>query len=151
MERLAPAEGLFLSRLINPPSRWDDDTVTTVWITARGPLQYVLDSIRICDYEGPGLGPSAGVSMGPDAEYRFGFAEGSDRVHALNPALSVGPETRDRATFNLALGRETPLYTMGTLRIWVRYHASDDRVGTIVLNNPPADAERLARMLGGEV
>src|ERR1700741_2901672 len=106
IDRLAPHDGLYLSRIINPQERTVHDLITTVWVTARGPLDYVIDSIRIRDYPTMGLGGNPVVTITPDAEYRFTYAEGSDRVHALNPALAIGPATRNRASFTLGTAME---------------------------------------------
>src|SRR5689334_18683244 len=43
IERLAPGDGLYLSRIINPQQRTFHDVITTLWITARGPLDYVIE------------------------------------------------------------------------------------------------------------
>jgi hypothetical protein len=150
-ERLAPGDGLFLSRLINRPTRESADVVTTVWVAARGPLQYVLDSARIRNQVQGLAGPVAEVAMPPDAEYRFTHHDGSDYETALNPALSVGPETRPVASFTVATAPDAPLYAYGSLWVWIRYHASDGRQGSFVLAQPfPAGLE-LARLLRQDV
>ncbi len=82
-----------------------------------------------------------------DAEYRFTFEEGSDRVHALNPALSVGPDTRRRVAFSLAATMER-FYEFGKVLIWAQYQASDGRSGAVLLIETPPEAARLARLAG---
>jgi hypothetical protein len=150
LARLAPSDGLFLSRLINPIRRESGDNVTTVWLTARGPLQYWIDSIRIRDYPQYGLGGNPVVTVPLDAEYRFTFEEGSDVVHALNPALSVGPETRSRVSFSVA-ATMTRFYNFGFVLLWVQYHASDGRTGAVALIQPPPDGVRLAALAESDV
>jgi hypothetical protein len=144
IERLAPRDGLYLSRTAH-------DVITTVWVTARGPLDYVLDSIRIRDLIAGGLGGNPVVTITPDAEYRFTYAEGSDRVHALNPALAIGPSTRNRVWFTLGTAMEVGFYYVGTLLISVQYQASDGRTGTLFLAETPADGWDLAKLVGVEV
>ena len=151
VERLAPRDGLYLSRIINPQERTIHDLITTVWVTARGPLDYVIDSIRIRDYAWGGLGGNPVVSITPDAEYRFTYAEGSDHVHALNPALAIGPSTRHRASFTLGTAMEKGFYYFGELFIWVHYHTSDGTTGTLFLENTPADGWELAKLAGADV
>jgi hypothetical protein len=109
LPRLAPGEGLFLSRIINPQKRGRADVISTVWLAAKGPAQYIVDSVRIKDVVAGPAGPMGVVAEPPDAEYRFTFAEYSDEVHALNPALSIGPETRDRASFTIGVSPAGPL------------------------------------------
>jgi hypothetical protein len=142
---------LYLSRIINPQQRTVHDRITTVWVTARGPLDYIIDSIRIRDYAWGGLGGNPVVTITPDAEYRFTYAEGSDRVHALNPALAVGPSTRHRAWFTLGTAMEKGFYYMGELFIWVQYQASDGATGTLFLDEAPVDGCRLAKLVGADV
>ena len=151
VEKLAPRDGLYLSRIINPQERTIHDLITTVWVTARGPLDYVIDSIRIRDYAWGGLGGNPVVSITPDAEYRFTYAEGSDHVHALNPALAIGPSTRHRASFTLGTAMEKGFYYVGELFIWVQYHTSDGTTGTLFLENTPADAWELAKLAGADI
>lgn len=151
IERLAPHDGLYLSRLINPQQRTVHDLISTIWVTARGPLDYVLDSIRIYDYAWGPLGPNPVVTIAPDAEYRFTYAEGSDTVHALNPALAIGPATRNRASFTLGTAMEAGFYYVGELFIWVQYQTSDGSTGTLFLQDPPAEGRRLAKLIATEV
>lgn len=151
VERLAPRDGLYLSRIINPQQRTINDLITTVWITARGPLDYVVDSIRIKDRTEYGLGGNPVVTITPDAEYRFTYAEASDVVHALNPALAIGPATRQRASFTLGTAMERGYYYTGTLFIWVGYQVSNGTTGTLLLGESPADGCKLAKLLGADV
>lgn len=150
-EKLAPHDGLFLSRLINPQTRAGNNSITTVWVSARGPLDYVLDSIRILDYPRLPLGGNPVVSIPPDAEYRFTYAEGSDRVHALNPALAVGPSTRNWALFTVGTAMEKGFYYLGDLFIWVHYHASDGRTGTLLLSALSDDMRKLSKLIAADV
>lgn len=150
LARLAPGDGIFLSRLINPIKRESGDNVTTVWMTSRGPLQYWIDSVRIRDYPKFGLGGNAIVTVPLDAEYRFTFKEGSDVVHALNPALSIGPETRQRVAFSIAATMER-FYEVGVVLVWVQYHASDGRAGAVALVETPPSARRLAQVANADV
>jgi hypothetical protein len=122
LTRLAPGEGLYLSRIINPQNRGAAGIISTVWLAARGTRQYVVDSIRIKDVVAGMAGPMGVVAEPPDAEYRFTFTEDSDRIHALNPAISVGPETRDRASFTLGITAAGPLHAVAHLGLWLRYH-----------------------------
>lgn len=151
VEKLAPRDGLYLSRIINPQQRTVHDLITTVWVTARGPLDYVIDSIRIRDYAWGGLGANPVVTITPDAEYRFTYAEGSDLVHALNPALAIGPATRHRAWFTLGTAMEKGFYYVGKLFIWVQYQASDGMTGTLFLEESPPDGCQLAKLIEAEV
>ncbi len=151
IERLAPGDGLYLSRIINPQRRTLHDVITTLWVTARGPLDYVIDSIRIRDVPQLGLGGNPTVTITPDAEYRFTYAEDSDRVHALNPALAIGPATRNRASFTIGTAMEGGFYYLGYLLIWAQYHASDGRIGTVLLAETPEDGWELAKLIGAEV
>jgi hypothetical protein len=134
--RLAPAEGVFLSRLINPINRESGDNVTTVWMASRGPLQYWIDSVRIRDYPQFGLGGNPVVTVPLDAEYRFTFEEGNDVVHPLSPALSIGPETRHRVAFSIAATMDR-FYNFGVVLLWVQCHASDGRTGAVALVETP--------------
>jgi SEFIR domain len=151
LEKLTAGDGIFLSRIINPQSRLDHDVVTTVWIACKGNLQYVIDNIRIKDLARYGLGPVPIVSVLPDAEYKFNYTEGSDRVHALVPALSIGPETRNYTSFNISTAPEGAFYHLGSLRIVLGYHASDGRIGTFELSDPNVLGRQLADMLGDKV
>jgi hypothetical protein len=148
LEYLAPRDGLFLPRIINPPSHFG--SLSTVWLSANGPRQYIIDSIRIQDLMGFGLGPT-GVAVPPDAEYRFTFIEGRDEVRALNPALSIGPETRNRASFLLGVAADQGAHTMGTLLIWLMYHTSDGASGSLLLDEPDQDMTRAARLAGTDI
>jgi hypothetical protein len=148
LERLAPHDGLFLSRLINPQERATADLITTAWVAARGPLDYTLDSIRIRDICGGGLGANPVVAIPPDAEYRFTYEEGSDRTHALNPALRVGPGTREWAWFTVGTAMEKPFYYMGALHVSLQYQASDGRQGTLVLFPVEDTHARVASIAG---
>jgi len=150
ISRLAPSDGVFLSRLINPIKRESGDNVTTVWMASRGPQQYWIDSVRIRDYPQFGLGGNPVVTVPLDAQYRFTFEEGSDVVHALNPALSIGPETRQRVAFSIAVTMDR-FYNFGVVLLWVQYHASDGRSGAVALVETPASAARLARVAAGDV
>jgi hypothetical protein len=150
LSRLAPSNGVFLSRLINPIKRESGDNVTTVWMASRGPLQYWIDSVRIRDYPQLGLGGNPVVTVPLDAEYRFTFEEGSDVVHALNPALSIGPETRLRVAFSIAMTMDR-FYHVGVVLLWVQYHTSDGRSGAVALVETPAGATHLAKLAGGDV
>ncbi|HEU4426639.1 MAG TPA: SEFIR domain-containing protein [Pilimelia sp.] len=151
LERLAPTEGLFLSRLINPVDPFDPTIVMTVWLAARGDTQYIVDSARVYNEWRGGAGPLAGVALAPDAAYHFTFHDGSDREHALDPALSVGPQTRRIASFTVSATPDQPLYGLARLWIWVRYHTSDGRRGSLVLSQPPESGLVLAKLLGREV
>jgi hypothetical protein len=162
LERLAPTEGLFISRLINAfndvpggsttKADWsNDDTVMTVWIASRGDRQYVLDSARIYDDPRGGAGPLAEVAMPPDAKYRFTFHDGSDAELALDPALSIGPQTRNIASFTVSLAPDRPIYFFGDVWVWIRYHASDGRQGSLVLAVPFEPGRVLAKLVGQDV
>ncbi len=151
LERLAPREGLFLSRVINPQVRGGKDVISTVWLAANGPRQYIVDSIRIRDVVVGWLGPSGVAAEPPDAEYRFTFIENADQTHALNPALSIGPESRNRASFTLGVSPGSLLYGMGSLRIWLFYHTLDGVSGTILLQEPAPEIARLARIAEADI
>jgi len=160
-ERLAPAEGFFLSRLINAfnprpnaatsTERPDRDSAMTVWVASRGELQYVLDSARIYNYAIDGAGPLAEVAVPPDAKYRFTFHDRSDVEVALDPALSIGPETRNMASFTVSLAPDKPIYFFGEVWVWIRYHASDGRQGSVVLTSPFEPGKSLAKLIGQDV
>ena len=128
--------GLYLARLINPQRRGSGDIVSTVWLNVRGPHQYIIDSIHIHDLLAGMAGPVAELALAPDAAYSFTYADGTDRVEALNPALSIGPQTRRQASFTLSTAPEEPLYGIGRLAIWLRYHTPDGRSGTLLLDEP---------------
>lgn len=161
MGRLAPAEGFFLSRLINAFNPFpngatsnenpDPDSVTTVWVASRGELQYVLDSARIYNHAIDGAGPIADVTIPPDAKYRFTFHDRSDVEYALDPALSIGPQTRNMASFTVSIAPDKPIYFFGEVWIWVRYHASDGRQGSVVLASSFEPGKILAKLVGKNV
>jgi hypothetical protein len=151
LDRLAPTEGLFLSRLINPLSPVDPTVVMTVWIAVRGDTQYIVESARIYNEVHGWAGPVAGVAVPPDAAYRFTFNDGSDYEQALDPALSVGPETRRIASFTVTAAPDEPVYAYGRLWIWVRYHTATGHRGSLLLAEPPAHGVMLAKLLGNEV
>ena len=151
LQRLAPAEGLFLSRLINPQERAVADLITNAWVAAHGPLDYILYGIRIRDVCRGGLGANPVVAIAPDAEYRFTYLECTDKVHALNPALVVGPSTRPWAWFTVGTAMEEPYYYMGDLYLTIQYHAADGRQGTLVLDEVSESQKRLARIAACEV
>jgi hypothetical protein len=46
LKQLAPSEGIHISRIINPPDRYDPKVITTVWVAARGEDQYIIESMR---------------------------------------------------------------------------------------------------------
>jgi SEFIR domain len=160
LHRLAPADGLFLSRLINPfnssPNRTalgsiPPDWVMTVWVASNGTRQYILDSARIYDHDRGGLGPSAGVALPLDAKYRFTYHDGSDEELALDPALSVGPDTRSMASFTVSIAPDQPIYSASDLWIWIQYQVSDGQHGAIVLALPFEPGVVLAKLLGQDV
>jgi hypothetical protein len=151
LERLAPTEGLYLSRLINPVAPLDPTAVMTVWLAARGDSQYIVDSARVYNEWTGGAGPLAEVTLAPDAAYRFTFHDFSDREHALDPALSVGPQTRRIASFTVTVAPDEPLRGFSRLWIWVRYHTSDGRRGALLLNQAPEPGLVLAKLMGREV
>jgi hypothetical protein len=150
LTRLAPGEGLYLSRVINPQRRGAAGIISTVWLAARGTRQYIVDSIRIKDVVAGLAGPMGVVAEPPDAEYRFTFTESSDQIHALNPALSVGPETRDRASFTLGVTAAGPLYAVADLGLWLRYHTTSGANGTLQISEPGPDLQRLAGILSAD-
>jgi len=160
-DRLAPAEGLFLSRLINAYNSFpnaatsmekpDRDAVMTIWVASQGELQYILDSARIYNHAIDGAGPIAEVAMPVDARYRFTFHDRSDAEVALDPALSIGPQTRKMASFTISLAPDEPIYFFGDVWVWIRYHASDGRQGSLVLAAPFAPGISLARLIGHDV
>ena len=151
LERLAPTSGLFVSRIINAVNGFGKDEVMTIWIACRGDLQYVLDSARIYYGRIDGAGPIADVTMPPDARYRFTFHDFSDTELALDPALSIGPQTRNIASFTVSIAPEKPIYYIGKLWVWIRYHASDGRRGSVMLRDPFEAGMLLAKLLGQEV
>ena len=150
LTRLAPGEGLFLSRIINPQRRGATGIISTVWLAARGTRQYIVDSIRIKDVVAGLAGPMGVVAEPPDAEYRFTFTEYSDQIHSLNPALSIGPETRDRASFTLGVTAAGPLYAVADLGLWLRYHTISGATGTLQIAEPGPDLQRLAQILSAD-
>lgn len=152
-ESQAPAVsgGLFMTRLINPQQRGASDIVSTVWLNVVGDTQYVVDSIRVYDMMDGVAGPVAGVALAPDAEYRFTYADATDRTEALNPALSVGPETRRQASFTLSTAPEKALYGLGSLALWLQYQTSDGRTGKLLLAPPSPDGLFLSKLVGQPV
>ncbi len=150
LTRLAPGEGLYLSRIINPQRRGEKDIISTVWLAARGARQYIVDSIRIKDVVAGLAGPAGVVAEPPDAEYRFTFTEGSDQIHALNPALSIGPETRQRASFTLGITAAGPLYAIAHFSLWLRYQTTSGAAGTLQISEPEPHLQRLAKILSAD-
>jgi hypothetical protein len=157
LERLAPSDGLFLSRIINPQHGFvvpelDGAPLTTAWIAARGPLDYVVDSVRIRHTVAGLLGTSgARVAIVPDAEYRFTYGVSTDRINALNPALLVGPNSRSWAWFTLSSTMTGGSPGVNLLSMWLQYHASDGRQGTVLLSEVPPDGARLAKLVGSDI
>jgi hypothetical protein len=146
-----PADGLCLTRLINPQKSGAGDIVTTVWLRAQGTTQYLVDSIRVKNAIAGIAGPTGVVALPPDAAYRFTYADGTDRIEALNPALSIGPETRAEASFTLSTAPEKPLYMISSLLIWLHYHTADGDTGALLLIEPFPEALFLCRLLGEPV
>ncbi len=144
LPKLAPSDGLFLSRVINQLDPYDPTVVMTVWLAARGGDQFIVDSARIYNEWVGGAGSTAGVAIAPDAEYRFSFRDVSDEVHPLHPALSLGPDTRRTAWFTMTAAPDEALRGFARLWIWVRYHTAAGRRGVLVLNDPPDYARELA-------
>jgi hypothetical protein len=91
------------------------------------------------------------VAIPPDAKYRFTFHDRSDVEHALDPALSVGPQTRNMAFFTVSIAPDRPIYFFGEVWIWIRYQASDGRQGSVVLAAPFEPGKLLAKLVGQDV
>lgn len=136
--------GLYLTRLINPPSRVNAGALTTLWLAAHGPHQIYVDSVRISAFQ-PSFGGPALVCVPADAAYTFSFAEDSDVTHALEPALSLGPETRRSALVTLRLLPEPGVRDIGSLDVWLHYHTADGRSGALPVLEPPWYTRWLAR------
>ncbi len=151
LEKLAPGDGLYLSRIINPQRTGQSDVVSTIWIAARGPFQYFLNSIKVKHIIHGIAGPVAGVAIPIDAEYKFSYHDGSDYEQALIPALSVGPQTRRYTSFNLTTAVDIPLYTIGSLYIWLKYHTDNGQFGTLILSDPLVEGCKLAKLLGKDI
>jgi hypothetical protein len=148
LDRLAPSSGLYVSRIIN---EFRDEKVMTVWVACRGGLQYVLDSARVYKHWTGGAGPLAAVAVPPDARYRFTYDDSSDYEAALDPALSIGPQTRDFASFTVSAAPSEPIYGFGNLYISIQYHVSNGRRGSILLDDPLGPGVALAKLVGQDV
>jgi hypothetical protein len=150
IEQLAPAQGFYLSRIINPQ---EEGGLTTVWLAARGPFDYFADSIRIRHTLGRGFGGgSPPVAVSPDADYKITHSTGCDAVYPLIPALVVGTATRSWAWFTLSTTRDNqPVLQEEATTKWLHYHVSDGRQGTIVLDVVPPFGARLAKIIGSDV
>jgi hypothetical protein len=143
--------GLYITRLVNPPSRENADALTSIWLTAVGDAQYRVDSIRLEAHPPDFGGVSARVTLPVDAQYSCYYGEDSDRVHPLKPAVSVGPRTRRSVILTVRFIPEDDVRAYGSLHAWLNYHLDDGTRGCIEIATPPRWGASLAALVGRDI
>jgi TIR domain/Tetratricopeptide repeat len=143
---------IYISRLINPPD--GDDFIqarSTIWLAATGPETFIVDSITIEHSPGRITGGGRTGAVPPDAEYRFTVTNGSYRIHALEPALSLSPDDRREVSMTLGLSLEGFVPPLGYVTARLHYHTYEGDAGELLLRNVPEGMAELSRLLDADV
>jgi len=145
------ADGIYISRIINPPYDESEPSKSSVWLIAHGPSTYTVDSIEI--YHQPGHSMSMGSgAFPPDASYQFTFSYGSRETQQLNPYLRLSPDDKREVSFTLGLAPEGRFPSVGgyvTARIY--YHTAEGDKGSLLLEEPSEEGIFFSRLLSKNV
>lgn len=141
---------VYLMKVINPPGSQDRQK-STVWLAAKGDVTYIFDSITIWHRMGMSCSMGSGA-IPPDANYSFSFEYGSQRTHALNPAIVLSHEDRREVSFTIGLAPKGAFPTTGgQVHVTLHYHATDGIQGTLEVREPSKVGLLLARALDSDV
>src|SRR5713226_326302 len=118
----APSSGIFVSRIVGEIGDERRATTASIWLTAAGEYNYVIDSIVIRHQPGPLFSGGSGA-VKPDATYSFMFRVHADQTEPLIPALRLDRNDRREVWFTLGLAPDDSFSTSGgSVDVRLQYH-----------------------------